>query len=55
MPYESSAQFRYMHMKHPEIAKRWDAEGYKMPSNEHVDEKKVRDGLMKRMKNRKKK
>jgi hypothetical protein len=26
MPYESAAQRRYMHAKHPEIASRWDAE-----------------------------
>lgn len=24
MPYESKAQMRFMHAKHPEIAKRWD-------------------------------
>jgi hypothetical protein len=24
MPYRSEAQRRYMHAKHPEIAKRWD-------------------------------
>lgn len=26
MPYKSEAQRKYMHAKHPEIAKRWDAE-----------------------------
>lgn len=24
MPYKSKAQVRYMHAKHPKIAKRWD-------------------------------
>lgn len=26
MPYQSTAQQRFMHAKHPEIAKRWDKE-----------------------------
>lgn len=26
MPYESTAQQAYMHIHHPEIAKRWDKE-----------------------------
>lgn len=26
MPYKSAKQRRYMHAKHPEIAKRWDRE-----------------------------
>lgn len=26
MPYESVAQQKFMHAKHPEIAKRWDKE-----------------------------
>jgi len=26
MPYKSAKQRRYMHAKHPGIAKRWDAE-----------------------------
>lgn len=26
MPYKSKAQAAYMHIHHPEIAKRWDAE-----------------------------
>lgn len=26
MPYVSQAQRRFMHVKHPEIAKRWDKE-----------------------------
>ena len=25
MPYRSRAQMRFMHAKHPDIAKRWDA------------------------------
>jgi len=28
MPYKSKAQSRYMHSKHPKIAKKWDKEGY---------------------------
>lgn len=32
MPYKSEAQRRYMHLKHPDIAKRWDEE-YKTPKN----------------------
>lgn len=27
MPYKSEKQRRYMHAKHPEIARRWDKEG----------------------------
>ena len=26
MPYKSAAQMKFMHAKHPEIAKRWDKE-----------------------------
>lgn len=26
MPYKSSAQRKFMHARHPDIAKRWDAE-----------------------------
>ena len=26
MPYKSEAQRKYMHVEHPEIAARWDAE-----------------------------
>lgn len=25
MPYKSEAQRRYLHAKHPEVAKKWDA------------------------------
>jgi len=32
MPYKSEAQMKYMHAKHPGIAKRWDKK-YKVPSN----------------------
>jgi len=28
MPYKSKAQSRFLHAKHPEIAKKWDEEGY---------------------------
>lgn len=34
MPYQSSAQRAYLHIHHPEIAKRWDKEtpkGAKLP------------------------
>ena len=27
MPYKSEKQRRFMHAKHPDIAKRWDKEG----------------------------
>lgn len=34
MPYQSQRQRRYMHAKHPEIAKRWDAKyGTKIVKN----------------------
>lgn len=32
MPYKSSAQRKFMHAKHPEIAKKWDKE-YAVPKN----------------------
>ncbi len=37
MPYKSKAQEAYMHIHHPEIAKKWD-EKYETPHNlpEHV-------------------
>jgi len=28
MPYKSKAQSRFLHSQHPEIAKKWDKEGY---------------------------
>ncbi len=31
MPYKSQAQFRLLHAKHPEIAARWDKEGFGYP------------------------
>lgn len=43
MPYKSSAQRAYMHIHHPDIAKRWDKEyggGGKLPR--HVGKKKKR-------------
>jgi hypothetical protein len=40
MPYKSQAQRKYMHVKHPEIAKRWDKK-YKTPKN--LPEKKGRN------------
>jgi hypothetical protein len=30
MPYKSDKQRKFMHAKHPEIAKRWDSEGGKV-------------------------
>ena len=30
MPYASNAQRKFMHARHPEIAKRWDKEGGKV-------------------------
>lgn len=41
MPYKSDAQRKFMHAKHPEIAKRWDREyesGKDLP--EHKSKKK---------------
>lgn len=32
MPYQSKSQIAYMHIHHPEIAKRWDKE-YKVKKN----------------------
>lgn len=29
MPYQSLAQSAFLHINHPDIAKKWDAEGYK--------------------------
>lgn len=31
MPYKSDAQARFLHAKHPKIAKRWDAEAREKP------------------------
>lgn len=43
MPYASDAQRRFMHARHPEIAKRWDAHTPDMKSlPEHVGDKKKR-------------
>lgn len=41
MPYASAAQARFMHMKHPDIAKKWDAEAKKIGSNNPVGHNKV--------------
>ena len=35
MPYKSDAQRKFMHAKHPEIAKRWDKE---YPEQKHLPE-----------------
>lgn len=37
MPYASKAQSRFMHAKHPDIAKRWDKE---FPNQKGLPEKK---------------
>lgn len=43
MPYQSKAQVRYMHAKHPEIAKRWDGKyGVSKSLPKHKSSKKVR-------------
>ena len=41
MPYKSDAQRKFMHARHPKIAKKWDAK-YETPKNlpEHVAKKK---------------
>lgn len=44
MPFQSKAQRRYMHAKHPEIANRWEHE-YKTPKN--LPEHKPSGGAMK--------
>lgn len=42
MPYQSQAQAAYLHIHHPEIAKKWDAEGYKSKDlPEHKKEESV--------------
>jgi hypothetical protein len=42
MPYKSKAQMAMMHAKHPEVAKKWDAEmkekGEPMPKKEHASD-----------------
>jgi len=45
MPYRSKAQVRFMHAKHPEIAKRWD-ERYAGVDTKHLPEhvKKTKKG-----------
>jgi hypothetical protein len=42
MPYKSAKQRAYMHIHHPEIAKRWDKEyGGKIVSNKKDNKKSV--------------
>jgi hypothetical protein len=48
MPYVSEAQRRYMHMKHPGIAKRWDRE-YGTPRNLPYHKKRKRGPLREAM------
>lgn len=50
MPYQSKAQVRFMHARHPEVAKRWDA---KYGVSKDLPEKK--GGKVKPKKKRKKK
>lgn len=58
MPFKSDAQRKFMHAKHPEIAKRWEKhtpEGAKLP--EHVgqpSDSKMRRAALKAMTNRSK-
>jgi len=41
MPYKSAKQRRYMHVKHPEIAARWDAKyGTKVAKKKTTKKKK---------------
>ena len=48
MPFKSESQRKFMHMKHPEIAKRWSKE---YPHQGKLPEKKaVLDNLKKRVK-----
>ena len=46
MPYASKAQQAYMHIHHPEIAKKWDTEtrkeGKSFPKKEHVGDKNMK-------------
>ena len=51
MPYVSAAQRRFMHLKHPEIAARWDKEyPVKKKLPEHVKNKKTWDNYRKKKK-----
>lgn len=50
MPYESDAQRKFMHAKHPEIAKRWDkhtSKGKKLPEHKKEAMLKVATALSK--------
>lgn len=46
MPYKSKAQMRYMHAKHPTIAKRWDSEFHQTGKGlpQHVKKKSKKRG-----------
>jgi len=51
MPYKSEAQRRFMHARHPKIAKRWDEEyPVKKKLPEHVKNKKAWDKYRKKKK-----
>lgn len=50
MPYKSAKQAAFMHINHPEIAKKWDAEGHRPPKKKRS---KAMDGLHKVGKKRK--
>lgn len=41
MPFKSSAQRKWMHANHPQMAKRWEAETPKGKLPEHVKPKKA--------------
>lgn len=52
MPFESKAQQRFMHAKHPEIAKRWDKE---TPSFKSLPEhKNLKKQIVEKIKKRRK-
>jgi hypothetical protein len=52
MPYRSRAQFRFLHARHPELAKRWDREtpaDYKhLP--DHAKKRAHREALRRKLK-----
>lgn len=53
MPYVSDAQRKFMHAKHPALARRWDKKyggGGKLP--EHVSDKDKSDAMKRRLKKR---
>lgn len=49
MPYQSEAQRKFMHAKHPDIAARWDKE---YPNQKGLPKKKMQAAAKRRMKKR---